>query len=123
MSELDLEFAEMVESLYKPGEDIIKELTPTKAHLWHMGTGVSGEAGELLDAIKRHVVYGKPLDLKNVKEELGDLEFFMEGVRALLGITREETLIHCKNKLTVRYQTGKYSNEAAQYRLDKEQES
>lgn len=38
-----------------------------------MATGVSGEAGELLDAVKKSVVYKKPLDRENVVEELGDL--------------------------------------------------
>jgi uncharacterized protein YabN with tetrapyrrole methylase and pyrophosphatase domain len=51
-------------------------------------------------------------------EELGDLEFYMERIRQIVGITREETLKANIEKLSVRY--GKtYSNEAAQARADK----
>lgn len=112
-------FEEMVAALVKPGEDIIASLTPAKADLWHMGTGVSGEAGELLDAIKRVAVYNKPIDLENVIEELGDLEFFMEGIRQNLGITREQTLLGNIAKLGKRYSEGKYSDKQAQDRADK----
>ena len=83
---------DMVRSLVKPGAKIIASLTPEAANAWHHATGVAGEAGELLDAIKKHVVYNKPLDRANVIEELGDLEFYMEGLRQGLGITREETI-------------------------------
>lgn len=45
-------YAEMVEALAKRGEDSQAGLTPGKSHLLHMAVGVSGESGELLDAIK-----------------------------------------------------------------------
>lgn len=85
----------------------------------HMAIGVAGEAGELLDAIKKFVVYQKTLDVENVVEELGDLEFYMQGLRSALNIKREETISHCTAKLSVRYSGLKYSNEAAQHRADK----
>ena len=44
------------------------------------------------------------IDRENVIEELGDLEFYMEGVRQNLGITREETLNHNIQKLSKRYE-------------------
>lgn len=40
--------------------------------LFHAKVGIVGEIGELCDAFKKHYVYGKPLDLVNLKEELGD---------------------------------------------------
>ncbi len=113
------DFAAMVARLSKPGEQIKNELTPKQAHLLHMAVGISGEAGELLDAIKKHAVYQKSLNITNVVEELGDLEFFMEGLRATLGISREEVLAKNINKLSVRYHSGKYSNQQAQQRADK----
>lgn len=110
---------ELVKSLCKPGVDILRDLSKYDAHLIHMVMGVSGEAGELLDAVKKHAVYRKPLDFENVVEELGDLEFYMEGVRQALGITREQTLAANMKKLMVRYAEG-YSDKAAQARADKE---
>lgn len=115
--------AEMVADLSKPGQDIIDSLTPEKAHALHMAVGVAGEAGELLDAIKKHVIYNKPIDRENVVEELGDLEFYMEGLRSKLGITREETLTANYEKLALkRYKNG-YSDQAAQERADKAEEA
>lgn len=111
--------AEMVEKLAKPGADIVAQLTPEMAHLWHMATGVSGEAGELLDAVKKAAIYSKPLDTENVIEELGDLEFYMEGIRQGLGITREDVLQANIAKLAKRYPQMTYSNTAAQERADK----
>lgn len=119
---LEAEHAAMVAKLAKRGSDILASLTPESVHLWHMGTGVAGEAGELIDAIKKHVAYNKPVDFDNVVEELGDLEFYMEGVRSALGITRERTLLANLNKLErgnkARYKDG-YSDAAAAERADK----
>lgn len=109
---------EMVTALAKSGDAIISSLTTEKAHALHMAVGISGESGELLDAIKKHVIYNKPLDRENVTEELGDLEFYMEGLRQGLGISREETITANIKKLGVRYKDG-YSDKAAQVRADK----
>lgn len=76
-------------------------------------------ASQLLDAVKKAVIYQKPLDIVNVIEELGDLEFYMEGLRQELRITREETLQATIDKLAVRYKGLKYSDTSAQERADK----
>lgn len=114
-----INYTAMVAALTKPGEAILTGLTPDRCHLLHMAVGVSGEAGELLDAVKKVAIYGKPIDRENVVEELGDLEFYMEGLRQGLGITREETLQANVAKLGARYAAGKYSDKAAIARADK----
>lgn len=111
--------SEMVAALAKSGNDILAQLTPKDCHVLHMAVGISGESGELLDAIKKAVIYRKPIDIENVIEELGDLEFYMEGLRASLGITREQTIEGNISKLGKRYQDG-YSDKAAQERADKQ---
>jgi NTP pyrophosphatase (non-canonical NTP hydrolase) len=113
-------FEEMVAGLVKPGKAIIESLTPEKADSLHMAVGVAGEAGELLDAIKKYVIYNKTLDRDNVVEELGDLEFYMEGLRQALDISREETIKANITKLGVRYSSGSYSDKQAHDRADKE---
>lgn len=110
---------ELVAALVKDPELLIAELTPESADAWHMATGISGEAGELLDAVKKHAVYARPIDRENVVEELGDLEFYMEGLRQRLGITREETISGNIAKLSVRYGKLTFSNEDATVRADK----
>lgn len=110
---------EMVRALKKDGAIIASELTGPEADLWHMSSCICGEAGELFDAVKKRVVYRKPLDRENVVEELGDLEFYLEGLRQNLGITREETIAANIAKLGKRYEGLRYSDEAAQQRADK----
>ena len=111
--------ADMVASLAKPGEDIVASLEPTGAHALHMAVGISGEAGELLDAIKKGVIYNKPLDIENIMEELGDLEFYMEGLRQAFELSRDEILASNIKKLSRRYAGLQYSDQAAQQRADK----
>lgn len=110
---------QLVAALVKPGSVIAANITANEADLLHMAVGVSGEAGELLDAVKKATIYKKPIDRDNVVEELGDLEFYMEGLRQNLGITRQETLDANIAKLSVRYAGLAYSDKAAQERVDK----
>lgn len=120
---IEIDHQDMVRHLKKPGAKILQQMTDDKVDLTHMAMGVAGEAGELVDAIKKHAFYNKPLDLENVIEELGDLEFYMEGVRQILGISREETLAANTAKLLhgdkARYKNG-YTDEAAIARSDKQ---
>ena len=116
---MKIDHSDMVKQLAKPGQDIAAQLTPEDAHLLHMCVGVAGEAGELLDAIKKMAIYRKELDRENVIEELGDLEFYMEGLRQGLGITREETIQANIDKLGKRYQGHQYSDAQAQNRAAK----
>lgn len=112
------EHAQLVRDLKKPALDIVRTILPLDLDLIHMIMGISGEAGELLDAVKKATIYRKPLDYPNIIEELGDLEFYLEGLRQILGITREQVLEQNIAKLRVRY-GQKYSDKAAQDRVDK----
>jgi NTP pyrophosphatase (non-canonical NTP hydrolase) len=118
MNHNGIEFSAMVAALVKPGQAIIDTLSPEKMDTLHMAVGVAGEAGELLDAVKKYVVYNKAADVENIVEELGDLEFYMERLRQIFGITRDQTLIANIEKLGVRYAKG-YSDAAAHARADK----
>lgn len=118
ISLLELQHNELIRHSCKTGEAILHDLTPKQAHLLHMVVGVCGEAGELLDQIKKHTIYQRPLDETNVIEELGDIEYYLNGIRLALGIPRGEVLHHNISKLSIRYKEG-YSNKAAQTRQDK----
>lgn len=87
----------------------------------HAALGVCGEAGELADALKKHVHYRKPLDRKNVVEELGDLRFYIQAVQNLFGITEQEILQHNADKLGERYAGLVYSDSSAIARADKKE--
>lgn len=110
---------ELVAALAKDGETIRSEMTADNAHLIHMIMGMAGEVGELLDAVKKSVIYNKSLDMENVIEELGDIEFYMAGFRDGLEIDRDETLKANITKLKIRYDGMQYSDQSAQNRADK----
>lgn len=112
------EYSQFVKSRIKPADDIISSLTAGRANALHMAVGISGEAGELLDSIKKFVIYNKGINLMNVIEELGDLEFYMEGLRAEFGLSRQQIINHNKAKLSERYKE-KFTDEEAQNRVDK----
>lgn len=116
---MSISHPELVKALAKPGEIIAREITAQEAHATHMAIGICGEAGELLDAVKKHSIYKKPIDLNNVIEELGDIEFYLEGLRQGFSITREQTIAANIAKLQVRYSSGSYSDKQAQERADK----
>jgi NTP pyrophosphatase (non-canonical NTP hydrolase) len=112
-------YQQFVNSIIKPGDEIIRQLTPQQAHLLHMAVGVSGEAGELLDAIKKHCVYQKQINLENVMEEAGDILFYLTGILNELDMTLEQCIQANMDKLSKRYPNGSYSNAAAIARADK----
>lgn len=112
-------YAEFVARLAKPGAAILETLTPEKIDLLHHAVGVSGEAGELIDAVKKLTIYNKPLDRANVVEELGDLKFYIQGIMNSLQITDEEVEEGNRTKLAERYKGLNYSDAAAQARADK----
>jgi len=109
----------LVRALAKPGADILETLTPDRCELWHAASCVPSEAGELFDAIKKYVIYNKPLDMGNVIEELGDIEFYLAAIRQNLGIERATTLRANIDKLSKRYASMTYTDQAAQDRADK----
>ena len=115
---IQADHSSLVYTLVKDPVDILDSLDYEKMNLIHAILGVSGEAGELLDAIKKHCIYNKPLDVENVIEELGDLEFYLEQLRQILNISREDTLTANVLKLRKRYPSG-YTDKHAQQRLDK----
>lgn len=68
------QFKQMVKDLSKPGQDILESLTSLKAHLIHMIWGLNGELLETFQAL-----LSEEIDKTNLKEELGDALFFLEG--------------------------------------------
>lgn len=84
---------------------------------------VSAASGHVFDAVKRHVLYVKPLAENDLAVALGRLELYMNEVRIYTGVTREETLAANIAKLRVRYEKLTYSDAAATARADKAAEA
>lgn len=111
--------ANMVTTLKKPGNIIHTEFTPDKADLMHAMLGIAGEAGELVDTVKKHIIYGQDLNVENLIEELGDMEFYLEQLRQNIKVSREKTLQYNMAKLALRYPGYNYSDQSAKERADK----
>lgn len=94
---------------------------PETGQLLHGAIGLAGEAGELLDAVKKHVLYGKELDKANVLEELGDALWYIAIALESVGSSFEEVMQLNHDKLEKRYPGG-FTEALAQLRLDKKEE-
>ncbi len=116
-----IELAKITEST--PSAPIVERLTdPGLMRILHSAMGVSTEAGELLDAVKKHVFYGKPLDRVNLFEEAGDLFWYLAILADELGFDFESAMQKNIDKLRARYQ-GRFSEHLAQNRdLERERE-
>lgn len=113
------EHFKMVRELVKPANNIIEE--PFRSDLNHMALGIAGEAGEIVDCIKKHTIYDQNLNVEHLIEEMGDIEFYLAHLRDILHITRDQVLEANINKLRKRYPNG-YTNDAAKARADKEED-
>lgn len=90
--------------------------------LLHAGIGLSTEAGEFLDALKKHIFYGKKLDRVNLAEEVGDLFWYTAIIADELGFDFESVMDKNIKKLKARY-GDKFSEAKADKRdLSKERE-
>jgi NTP pyrophosphatase (non-canonical NTP hydrolase) len=69
----------------------------------HHLIGLQTELGELVDAYKKTIYYGQPLDTVNVLEEVGDLEYYLELFCDSVGVDRAQARETVVNKLKLRY--------------------
>lgn len=112
---------EIKEYQEKSPRTLAKLETPLQDDL-HMTLGMVTEAGEVADAYKKHMAYGKELDLTNVKEELGDLMWYISGLCHLHGWDLREIMQTNIDKLRARY-PEKFDADLAQNRdLTKERD-
>jgi len=88
----------------------------------HMILGMVTEIGELADAFKKHLAYGRELDWTNIKEELGDAMFYIGSFCRLNDLDLEDIILRNVDKLETRYK-GKFTQQAANNRdLNKERD-
>lgn len=83
----------------------------------HCCMGLAGETGEVIDLIKKSTFYGKELDKEKVKEELGDVMFYLVNLATALNISMDDILVENILKLKKRFPNG-FSEEDAIRRVD-----
>jgi len=79
--------------------------------------GLAGEAGEIIDLLKKHLGHGQPLDIEKAKKELGDVLWYVGALAADLGLSLSEVAEANKAKLRARYPAG-FTVAAAEARAD-----
>ena len=93
---------------------------PKSIRILHGAMGITGEAGEIMEMLKKHLNYNRELDLLDLKEELGDICWYMAIILDELDSSFEEIMYINIKKLSKRYSKG-FSESAANNR-DKEAE-
>lgn len=79
---------------YNPGE------------LLNGALGLTGEAGEVSDMIKKHIFHGHDLNRGELVKELGDCAWYLALLCTAIDISLEEVLIANIEKLRNRYPEG-----------------
>jgi NTP pyrophosphatase (non-canonical NTP hydrolase) len=68
--------------------------------------GLTGESGEVIDLVKKHLFHSHELDKNHLIKELGDVAWYLAEACTALDITLEEVLITNIEKLKKRYPEG-----------------
>lgn len=104
-------------------DEIISRISkPETLRLLHSAMGISTEAAELVDMLKKHIFYGKKIDFPNATEELGDALWYIGIGVDVLKTTMNEIMSVNIEKLQARY-PEKFSEQNALNRdLKKERE-
>lgn len=97
------------------GGNVDQSLTVTS--LANYALGLSGESGEVVDLIKKHVFHGHSLDKDKIVKELGDVMHYVAGIATLLEIELPEVLEGNIDKLIKRFPEG-FSEAASIARVD-----
>lgn len=99
---------------YDPGHEVweINQPKLLATRLTHAALGLSGESGELSYAVEKWLQYGKPLDVTNIMEEIGDCLWYLALAANALGLNLEAVMKVNIKKLRTRY-PDKYTDQCA----------
>jgi NTP pyrophosphatase (non-canonical NTP hydrolase) len=79
--------------------------------------GLAGEAGEFANLVKKMTAHGHPFDPDSLKDELGDVLWYLAEAATAVGLNFEDIASHNIDKLIKRYPEG-FSEESSINRPD-----
>lgn len=79
--------------------------------------GLCGEAGEVIDLVKKHLAQGHELNREKMIDELGDVAWYLAEIATVLDVPLEDVLTRNIEKLKRRYPEG-FSTEKSINRED-----
>jgi NTP pyrophosphatase (non-canonical NTP hydrolase) len=111
-------------------------LDQDQMNLLHACMGLTTETGELVDIMKKHIFYGKPIDVVHMLEESGDMMWYFAIIMRLISKLASEEIDVYENgeyvffkmlqanidKLRVRYPDKFTEHNALNRDLDAERE-
>ncbi|MGK0388180.1 MAG: NTP pyrophosphatase (non-canonical NTP hydrolase) [Maribacter sp.] len=77
--------------------------------------GLAGEAGEVVDLVKKGIYHQQGIDKTAIKKELGDVLWYLSALCKQFDFTLEEVMQHNIDKLNARFPDG-YSPERTRYK-------
>ena len=80
--------------------------TAESKNIYYMTMGLTGEAGEIANKVKKVMRDNKELDLEDIKHELGDVLWYVAGLSTVLGIDLEDVAQANLEKLRSRKERG-----------------
>jgi NTP pyrophosphatase (non-canonical NTP hydrolase) len=92
--------------LAKRTESLQFNTSKVNERILHGVIGLSTESGELLDAVKKSLFYGRDLDKQNLREEIGDILWYTALLMDALDYSFEQAMADNIAKLAKRYPDG-----------------
>ena len=79
--------------------------------------GLTGEAGEVAELIKKHLFHATPLDKDALVKELGDCLWYIAAFGTVLGLSLDDIAERNIDKLRKRYPEG-FDSERSRNRME-----
>jgi NTP pyrophosphatase (non-canonical NTP hydrolase) len=89
-----------------------KPMTTEEQELSNIAMGIGGEAGELVDLLKKVIHHGHEMDRDKLIKELGDLKYYVTRLQMFYGISDDIVMMENVIKLRSRYPEG-FSSQAS----------
>lgn len=103
----------------REAEKTIPEGMEKESMLINACMGLAGEAGEVIDPVKKWAFQHHDLDLNEIKDELSDVLWYCSELCTACGFSLEEVAIHNIEKLRKRY-GEKFDSEKSRNRKEKD---
>lgn len=87
-------------------QEALRTATGNGHNIANAAMGLSGEAGECTDIIKKHLFHGHALDVEHLAKELGDVAWYIAVCAHIIGYDLETVLQMNVDKLRKRYPDG-----------------
>lgn len=93
------------------------ELTGHEVMILWDAIGLSGEAGEVADLVKKGILHQHGLNTEKLQEELGDVLWYVAALCTTMDFDMSKIMEDCITKLKRRYPQG-YSSTDSKKRVD-----